>query len=230
MAIVKFGQTVVGVRGTLGGIVYSANHTGAYARSWSKGSNPRTPYQQMTRANISPIGLLWASLSDGDRGDWDYYGLHPGEIDTNTLGEVILLSGWQWFVRINQRLQVFSLPLVTAVPSADPVLPATSCILTAEMGPPSLCVLVWQPQPLPDSPMAIVHMAVHPTTGLTSKTTGFKIVGFLVSPSETGMALGFGVALRYPGIQKGWKLFVRLYCVRADGVRSTASLCTTEVG
>ena len=229
MAIVKFGQTVVGVRGTLGGIVYSANHTGAYARAWSKGSNPRSPYQQMARANITPIGGLWASLSDGDRADWDNFGLHPPEVDTNTLGEVILLSGWQWFVRINQRLQVFNQGLNTSLPSADPVLPATSSILTVNVTDTPYAAITWQPRPLPDSPWAIVHMAVHPTVGLTNKSVGSKIVGYNISPSEDVMMLGFGVSLRFPGIQKGWKCFSRLYCVRGDGVRSTASLATTEV-
>jgi hypothetical protein len=47
MAIVSFGAPITGMRGSIGGITYSGNKSGAYAKIWAKSANVRTPKQSV---------------------------------------------------------------------------------------------------------------------------------------------------------------------------------------
>lgn len=104
MAIIKLGVLVVGVRGTIGGALYSANKAGPYVRAWSKGANPRTVRQQEQRAHYSAMPGLWAALTDTQRDDWDDWAALPAQELFNSLGEAYSPSGFQWFQIINLRL------------------------------------------------------------------------------------------------------------------------------
>jgi hypothetical protein len=126
-------------------------------------------------------------------------------------------------------MQTLGQALTTTVPSADPIAPVAITYLTASLFPTPLCALVWEPDSPPDAAYAMVHMAVHPTTGVVNKSSGFKLVGLKTAPLGNGIALLLGVGVRYPGLGTGWKLFTQMYCVRADGVRSVASTTTAVI-
>lgn len=104
MAIVKFGVVVVGARGTIGGMKFSANGAGPYASQWAKGSNPRSSAQSDQRALIGTIASSWRNLSQAQRDDWDDYALQPAQEKTNSLGLDYFPSGFNWYVAINQNL------------------------------------------------------------------------------------------------------------------------------
>lgn len=103
MAIVKFGVVVVGARGTIGGMKFSANGAGPYAAQWSKGSNPSTPAQSEQRIRISTLASSWRSLPQAQRDDWDDYADDPAQEKTNSLGETYFVSGFNWYVALNQN-------------------------------------------------------------------------------------------------------------------------------
>ncbi len=104
MAIVKFGPTVVGARGTIAGTVFSANKSGPFARGWSRGSNPRSALQSAHRGVIGSMATTWRALTQAQRDDWiDYADDLPQQL-TNSLGEDYFASGFNWYVRINEHL------------------------------------------------------------------------------------------------------------------------------
>lgn len=105
MAIIKFGISVVGARGTVGGLIFSANKSGPYFRSWSKSANPRTPLQSTQRGQLSDFASAWADLTDVQHDDWDDYADDPAQELTNSLGIGYFISGFNWYVRINLHLQ-----------------------------------------------------------------------------------------------------------------------------
>lgn len=104
MAILKFGAPVAGLRGTLLGATYSANLSGPYVRAWSQPPSNPSFLQNLERARISQWGEAWAGLTSAQRSDWDSYAADPAQELTNSLGEAYYLSGWLWFVKINERL------------------------------------------------------------------------------------------------------------------------------
>lgn len=127
MAIVKLGATVVGIRGTLGGITFSANKAGPYARIWTKGANPRTPTQSVQRGYVSEMPQAWRALTPVQQAAWDTWAALPAQQKTNSLGLGYYISGYAWFVCINTRLRIMGLATRTAPPAGarPPALTAT---------------------------------------------------------------------------------------------------------
>ena len=105
MAIVKFGPTVVGARGTIAGTIFSANKGGPYARGWSKSANPASTLQQDQRGRLGARAAAWRNLTQPQRVDWDDYANDPPQELTNSLGETYFASGFNWYIRINDHLE-----------------------------------------------------------------------------------------------------------------------------
>ncbi len=105
MAIVKFGPTVVGARGTIAGTTFSANKAGPYARGWSRGSDPTTTLQTSQRGRLGALAAAWRDLTQVQRDDWIDYADDPPQELTNSLGETYFASGFNWYVKINDQLE-----------------------------------------------------------------------------------------------------------------------------
>jgi hypothetical protein len=121
MAIIKCGGGVVGIRGNLGGNIFSANKNGAYARSWANITNQRSYAQTVNRFYWSYILPAWSEIDLETKQDWKDYGTaHPQQ---NPLGEWYKLTSLQWFTKCNMRLTTWGGSPVTT-PPADPA-PAT---------------------------------------------------------------------------------------------------------
>ena len=95
---------VVGARGTIGGITFSANQAGPYVKSWSKGSNPQTALHSAQRGILTDFASNWRNLTSAERDDWDDYADDAAQELTNSLGETYFISGFAWYVRINTHL------------------------------------------------------------------------------------------------------------------------------
>jgi len=121
MAIVKFGGGVTGIRGDLGGNIFSANTNGAYARPWANIPNRRTLPQTIRRYYWSTMMPAWALIDPLVKADWKLYAkAHP---QVNALGLPYYLTALQWFTRCNARLIGWGGSPVTD-PPANPA-PAT---------------------------------------------------------------------------------------------------------
>ena len=229
MAICKFGTTVVGVRGTVGGLTYSANGSGPHVRIWSKGSNPNSVLQAHTRSRITGLGTLWNALTDNQRAAWTYFGLHPPEVDTNSLAEVIHLSGWMWFVRVNQRRQSVGLPPTSTLPNAAAEPSMSGLTLSATALPAGNIWYGWGASWFQAGTSGVVMMAVHPTVGLLNKHSGFRQVWAEHEPAGGQVNLALPVTAAFGPVPAHWKLFASVSVLRDDGVRSAPLTLTCEV-
>jgi hypothetical protein len=226
MAIIKLGPTVVGIRGTLAGITFSANATGPFARAWNKPSNPRSAYQEPVRAALTQLGELWLSMSDAERQDWRDFAADPPEDDYNSLGELILLSGWQWFCRVNQRLHSVGLDTTTTLPTNSPATAPDSATLTAAPLPTGPITIAWTAGDFPADTSALLYIAAHRTQGLDTKQSSRLLVWAQHEPAGTSATITSDVQARFGNLSTGWKLFGGLYQLRDDGVRSVETPCT----
>lgn len=103
MAITKIGPPLSGIRGTIGGVTYSANGASTYAKAWSKGPNPRTPKQSTERTFLSRMPALWGALTPAQRAAWRTFAADPAQELFNSLGDGYFASGYNWFVKCNIR-------------------------------------------------------------------------------------------------------------------------------
>ncbi len=101
MGIVTFAAPVSGLRGKVGGNVFSANKSGPYLKAWGRGSNPRSQIQTEHRASLVTFSQSWRDISGANKADWDTYAALSAQDRTNSLGETYSISGFAWFVAIN---------------------------------------------------------------------------------------------------------------------------------
>jgi hypothetical protein len=229
MALVKLGEIVVGVRGTAGGLTFSANASGNYCKMWARSPNPRTPYQQTVRGNITRYGALWADLTDAERQDWTDFGLAPPELDYDPFGTQIYLTGWQWFCRIQQRRASVGQDPDTTLPSDVAVTPPASVTLSLEELPAGDCTVSWPDPTFDPDDSAIVYLAFHPSGALWTATRQFKLVLALQNPDSADEDITAAVLARFGAIRAGWFGHATLHRQRDDAVRSTPVSTREEV-
>lgn len=103
MAKVSFSAPIDEIRGRLGGLVYSANQSGAYCKPFSMPSrvlNSKTSYNESI---FGTIPAVWRSLSDAQRADWATWAALPAQERTDSLGNPYYMTGWQAFLGVNMR-------------------------------------------------------------------------------------------------------------------------------
>lgn len=123
MASIRF-TTESDVRGSMGGITYSRNRSGAYRRARVSPVNPNTARQQAARSRFTFLTARWSSvLTDAQRTAWNQYADAVPVL--NRLGDSIKLSGFNMFIRSNtQQLQVIPTvivagPTILTLPDID---------------------------------------------------------------------------------------------------------------
>jgi hypothetical protein len=101
MAIIKLSSPISGIRGEVGGLVYSANKAGPYLKTWARGTNPRSFAQTNHRSNLVILSTSWRNLSPTQKNNWVNYANDVSNELFNSLGEGYFISGHNWFIRIN---------------------------------------------------------------------------------------------------------------------------------
>ncbi len=133
---------VTGVRGKVGGVIFSANAGGPYVKTWARGANPRSVKQASERQLLGAQGSAWDGLTDAQRNDWDNYAAAAPQEKFNTLGESYFASGNNWFTALNVYQGQAGLSAVTAAPVvANPAFPAIVS-LAIEVDPASAIVTI----------------------------------------------------------------------------------------
>ncbi len=135
MATIKLAAPLAGLRGTIGGVVYSENKGGPYAKIWNQTANPRTSKQTIERGFLSKMPTLWNSLTAGEKADWDTFAALGAQELFNSLGESYYASGFNWFCKCNLRLCRAGRSTITTKPTqARPAAPNIDCFRVTVSG------------------------------------------------------------------------------------------------
>lgn len=138
MALIKFGGGVVQMSGSIAGDTFARNRYGNYARARTKPTNPNTARQQSVRAAIAFLVARWSeTLTSAQRTAWNLYAASVNM--KNRLGETILLSGFNHYVRSNTinkmtgNVIVDAGPVIFELPAKDPTLAITASEATQQI-------------------------------------------------------------------------------------------------
>ena len=222
MAIIKLGVTVVGIRGTIGGMMFSANKSGPYARAWSKGANPRTPIQSAQRSTLGAIPSLWRALTPGERTAWDVFADLPAQERTNSLGETFFASGFNWFTIINTRLINIGRSPRTAVPvQSRPTAPTLTSLVLPFLAQQATKVTYPSATFEPDFDQ-VVEVGVTISTGHTVSIDNFLQLLLDQNPPDQDNEFVTPYLERWNLEGSQLKGFGKLYRQTTDGLRSSA--------
>lgn len=129
MALVSFGGGILEMRGSIGANTFARNKSGAYVRARTKPINPNTDRQSVVRANMSLVSKSWFdSASGAQRIEWETFAKNMPE--TNKLGQVMNLSGFNQFVRSNLAAKNAGFPSLLDGPASF-VKPGEDPLMTA---------------------------------------------------------------------------------------------------
>lgn len=221
MAIVKYVAPIDEMRGHLGGIVYSANGAGTYAKTWKMPAKPFSPPQSNQKAFLGSHGQYWNALTQAQRDDWDTYAAAAPQALTNSLGQTYYASGFNWYVRINNHLlsgaqsrratyPTLSRPAAPAqnAPTYEsPTLYGSYCALNH----PSNTFLGY---------LAVCFIAFGPQGSALSPKNRWRLVYCAKGPYVTTEHMGIEVRALFGDIPIGWSAFFRVQRQDTHGQRS----------
>lgn len=115
MALIALGSVATEIRGSIGGVTYSRNKGGAYARARVAPINRKTPAQTLVRANFAANAKAWSgTLTSAERAAWTAFAAANPLV--NILGASIIVSGLAMLLKLNQVLSQIGEPNIVSPP------------------------------------------------------------------------------------------------------------------
>lgn len=177
MARATYGSIITTLKGSIGGLTFQKNLSGNIVRlrPWRKKYN--TP-RQMTRHQIFLKRLHeWNLLSLGNQQLWNAFAhLHTF---TDPFGNLITLSGLNWYCSINTNLEMISEPITPTPPAWNLPTPAPHVILNLT----ATQILMTCPSPSPSAYNSIIISLTQPISNTSYKVNG-KFLQLLILPSN----------------------------------------------
>lgn len=230
MAIVKIQSPLVGIRGKYGGMVFSANGSGPFARAFSYPVSKRTVTQVSHRANLATVRHAWNTLTPAEVADWDTLALIPPEDDYNSLGELILLSGSAWHTRINMRRIQCGDAIENTCPVATVVDPPDTFSLTVIHSTGVVTDTVFEYTSGDFAGVyAVLQCAIVQSLVRNVQTAGFMTIWSGTVDNLTYTEINDELEAAFGYMQVGQKVFGRLYRQSTDGIRSVPLEATVLV-
>lgn len=220
MAIIKLGPTIIGIRGTVGGITFSANKSGPIARAWSRGANPRSTRQTTARSLLAAIPQLWRDLSPAEQTAWDTFAALPAQELFNRLGESFFGSGFLWFTKINTRLLTIGRSTRVAVPVAARPSPPTISSLELPYLDAQGAYITYPAAEFGATFDAIIELQQALSIGRQVPSGSFLTIKEDQDPGDTATAFLLPYIDRFGIGAANLKGFARVYRQTDDGLRS----------
>jgi len=129
MAKIKFSAWLTDARGKQSGTVFSKNRYGAYTRNRVTPVNPSTTFQVAVRNFLTTLAQAWRALTASQRTAWN--GAANNFLSSNIFADVIRLSGFNLFLRLNRNLQTIGVATLTTPPVPSAVFGFTTFTLVA---------------------------------------------------------------------------------------------------
>jgi len=228
MATCKFAAIISGIRGSLGGLTFSANATSSYVKSWSMPSNPRSEPQNLPRALTALLPSEWRALSSAQRAAWDTWAALPAQARTNSLGQSYYPSGYNQFCLINTRIIPFGTSLRSTPPSSAVPSPPSLTALNAYTGASNNSEITFSGSPFAALD-AIVTAAIHTGDGLLSHSYRQLILTRDDTNPTSPWDIQSALEDLFGQLSVGQKLYVAVAVQTPDGQRSTFTQLSDSV-
>lgn len=134
MAQILLGGAVADIRGSIGGITYSRNRSGAYARNKTTPINAGSDKQSAVRANFASVAALFQTLKSSEAEAWTQYAALVPQF--NSFGQEYIPSGKQMFMVANLNRSLVGQAQSKAPAFSNTTLPSldlNSLVMTTEV-------------------------------------------------------------------------------------------------
>lgn len=222
-----FGDIVTGARGRVGGLVLSANASGAYAKSFRMGINRQSAAQQQARGRLGNKGAPWRALTPVQRTAWATYAALPAQAKTDSLGNTYFLNGYQWYVSCNTSLDLVGRVNIAAPPVLGiPGVATIGALTITSPGTGSNSLVITPASFGADDAILELNFSRSPSQTVMSVRNFKFIIGVLNGALASPINLG-DVAARFGTVQAGTFWEARVYRQSVEGRRGTFVAATT---
>lgn len=183
MAKVMYGGGVSQMSGSQAGTVHSRNRGGFYTRNRVSPLNPNSATQVMVRSQISDLSTQWSTvLTQAQRDAWT--ALAAAFPTTDVLGQVIVLTGLQMFVRQNTPLGYAGESYLLDAPINLDVTSLTSLAATVDVSA-STMLIDFAPGPVPAGHDLQVYATPLLSPGVSYVKNKVRIISTLTAATAT---------------------------------------------
>lgn len=230
MAIVKLQSPIAGLRGKYGGMIFSANGSGTYVKQWTYPTDPASVSQTLKRSWMARIRHGWGVLSQAKIDVWDALAASPPELDYNSLGDQIWLSGSAWHTRINMRRFECGLAYEDDAPpnvAVDP--PLTFGLTVYEYDWAGRADLLTYTDGDFTGFGGVLQIAHSRSTALATRTTGYYSIGCGAIPTNSPLDITIPLAAVFGWLSVGNRLYGKLFKMSSGGIRSVPLTVVSDV-
>lgn len=127
MARIIYGSIITDIKGSIGGITYQKNGSGTIARLKPRKTKTNTQKQRDQQPRLKEVQRNWNELSLTNKVLWNDFASVNNKIGLD--GNEKVLTGYQWFVTINQNRLLLSRSILLVPPVYEIVNPIDSISL-----------------------------------------------------------------------------------------------------
>jgi hypothetical protein len=222
------GPPLSGLRGTIGGVIFSANGAGTYACQWHRGANRRSPLQTDRRRATIIYAKAWAALSDADKINWDIFAADPAQEQTDPLGNPYYLSGSQWFVKINTRLYTVGRGQRSTYPTSAYPAPPPIVALRVSCGA-ETSIIGYATNTFGPTYDCVIFMWIANTIGPGVAPTRRKLLIAAQVPGGNLLDFSAQVAALFGSLNAGQRAFAVIHRQTVDGMRCSGTSMNVQV-
>ncbi len=158
MAVLKLTSIVSSINGKLNGSLFGNTGNTKYIRNKVTPVNKVSPAQGRQRIFIGSLTQSWRYLTESQRIQWTSFALNHST--TNRVGDVVYLTGFNWYVRLNSNLNLIKESLISVPPSVPSQIFISGMFFSIQENPDSMATLV-----LPNTPIGYRYV-IYGTTGI----------------------------------------------------------------
>ncbi|MGH9747182.1 MAG: hypothetical protein ACRD59_13880 [Candidatus Acidiferrales bacterium] len=218
MAKILLGATIGDARNKAGAIVYSKNRFGAYLRQKVSPVQPRSTAQLNVRSNFTSITKSWQTISATNQAGWT--SLASANPVRDKFGNSQILTGAQFYMKVNRILANAGLTQLTAPPADQAVDAPTSSTLTATSGGTPVLSLVIAPTPN-TADAVIVRATPGLSKGRSFVQNALKQVIVKAPPVSSPVNLLTAWQALFGTLQAGQKIYTEVHYVGINGAASS---------
>jgi len=128
MARIIYGSIITDIKGSIGGITFQKNASGQVARLKPRKNKTNTQKQRDQQPRLKGLQREWNLLSLTNKILWNDFGVANNKIGLD--GQEKTLTGYQWFLTINENRLLFDDSILSAPPVYEIVNPISGGYLT----------------------------------------------------------------------------------------------------
>lgn len=209
-ALVKYGEYISAMSGSINGTTHSHNRGGAYMRNRSIPTNPSSSFQVAVRNRLTTFSQGWRVLTQAQRTAWN--NAVQNFATTNVLGDLRNPTGKNLYTRLNINLAIVGSADIDTPPVPSGVSsPATlSFTIVAATG---VMTVTFTPTPVPAGSDWVLDATGAVSAGTNFVKNRFRFLKVFNSGDISPQLTTVEYAARFGAVVAGQKIFISLTAV-----------------